>query len=498
MKALRTPIDDMMLPAVVNSLIDPAICLDADGRVVALNAAAAEILDTPAGNAPGQPREALFSIVSIAPDAMGDDVLAPLLPLGGRTPMGAMLRLPGGRTAMVECAVSALTLAHGRFNLLILRPLAAFQERALRAVQDSEGKWRALVEHAEAMIYVKEVGGAFAYVNRAFCALFGLSPDVVNGRTEYEVLPPGAAALVRRREREAATSPSAITTEDEMMVMGTPRIVAATRFQIPHASRSTALVCCIGTEITALRAMESAVASQQLELARLARLNVAGEMASGIAHELNQPLSAALSFTQAAHTHLLRGSSTRTQIGKSLDSAAQQIMRAGEIIKRLRGFVQKGSIDLFPVDLNTVAAGGVQLMRHELERGNILLDLFLSQGPVVALGDRLQLEQVVINFLRNSIDALKSVDGRERRIQVTTEILPDGFGELRVEDNGPGIPAADMPKLLEPFFTTRPDGMGLGLSISRSIIERCGGQLSIENRDSYGLRVGFKLKEYAE
>lgn len=233
------------------------------------------------------------------------------------------------------------------------------------------------------------------------------------------------------------------------------------------------------------------------ELARLARLNELGEMASTLAHELNQPLSAIANYVQGCrrmldkideeHANRMRG---------ALAEAAKQALRAGDIIRHLREFVTRGETEKGPEDINhLVEEAGALALVGSRERGiKSVFDFGAGSSMVVA--DHVQIQQVLINLMRNAVEAMRDSPRKELVVR-TRQVSPDWL-RVEVEDTGPGIADEIAPLLFQPFVTTKPSGMGIGLSISRRIIESHGGELTVTRNAAGGATFAFSLPAFTE
>ena len=230
----------------------------------------------------------------------------------------------------------------------------------------------------------------------------------------------------------------------------------------------------------------------QTELARLARLNELGEMASTLAHELNQPLSAIANYVQGCKRLLLKlDDRYATQMSEALDETARQALRAGDIIRHLREFVTRGDTEKHPQDVKKLVeeAGALALVGSR-ERG--VKSTFVYEDDVgLVLADRVQIQQVLINLLRNAMEAMRDSPVRELEVRVSRAEL--NTVSLAVSDTGPGIADDIRPQLFQPFVTSKPGGMGIGLSISKRIIESHGGEIQVDRSVSGGARFAFTL-----
>ena len=231
----------------------------------------------------------------------------------------------------------------------------------------------------------------------------------------------------------------------------------------------------------------------QVELARVGRLSTLGEMASGIAHELNQPLTAISANAQASIRLLESDSSNLDVCVDVMERIADQADRAGEIIRQLRRFVRKEPLERSEVDVNDLVKAVVVLIRPEIRRANVLLELELDeQLPAISL-QPIQIEQVILNLARNAIEALLENQQDERRLCICTSHKDAGRVEVTVRDNGPGIKPEVADTLFDPFVTSKSQGMGLGLSISHGIIEAHGGKLTVNPAYRDGAEFNFYL-----
>jgi two-component system, LuxR family, sensor kinase FixL len=225
------------------------------------------------------------------------------------------------------------------------------------------------------------------------------------------------------------------------------------------------------------RKAEEAVRETRERLTHVARLSTLGEMTTGLAHELNQPLTAIATYAQAAERLAGQGPAQHDEVVAALRQIAAQALRAGEIIKRLRSMVRNRETQEDLLDLNSVVRELVVLAESDARSNNVRLELELAADLPPVLGDAIQLQQVMLNLLRNAIDAVCADATCERGIQLRTELVGQQI-EVQVFDSGPGVDPAIRERLFEPFATTKPEGTGLGLAISRSIIESHGGRLT--------------------
>jgi two-component system, LuxR family, sensor kinase FixL len=216
-----------------------------------------------------------------------------------------------------------------------------------------------------------------------------------------------------------------------------------------------------------------------------------GEMAAALAHELNQPLTAIMSNAHAGERYLAQGAPPLDEIRDILQDVVGDARRAGEVIQRLRGLLRKDEARLLPLDVNHVIREMATLVHTDAVLRSVGIDLNLAPELPLVRGDRVQLQQVLLNLVLNGMEAMGAA-GEARRIVIRTQ-MADGAVRVAVQDQGPGIPADQLSRIFDTFYTTKPNGMGMGLAISRSIIETHGGRLWAENNPDGGATFSFTL-----
>jgi signal transduction histidine kinase len=237
------------------------------------------------------------------------------------------------------------------------------------------------------------------------------------------------------------------------------------------------------------RRMELAVQQQRFELAHASRLAVAGELTGAIAHEINQPLGAILSNADAADLLLASGADRRDELRAILADIRQDNVRASEVIRRLRAMLAKQPVDWHPFDLNDAVREVEPVLRAEARRRGVALDLRLAATATILVGDRVQIQQVLINLALNAMEAANGLPEARRTVAVSVERDADRL-VLVVRDRGQGIAPEHLPQLFDSFFTTKPQGMGLGLSITRTLVEAHGGRIWAESGAGSGSGAG--------
>ncbi len=242
---------------------------------------------------------------------------------------------------------------------------------------------------------------------------------------------------------------------------------------------------------------ERRIQDLQAELLHASRLSVMGQMASTMAHELNQPLTAVVNYLAAGRQLLASGAGER--VGEMIEKAAAQAQRAGDVIRRLRGFVSKGETERRIHSLNQLVEEALALALVGARQRGVRVSIEFDHTVPAVLVDNVQIQQVVLNLARNAVEAMEPVERRE--ITIGTRAIPDeNIVEVTVADTGPGIAPELADRLFQPFVTTKPTGMGLGLSICREIVEAHHGRLTAAPRPAGGtiLRVSLPMAGQSE
>jgi two-component system sensor kinase FixL len=245
-------------------------------------------------------------------------------------------------------------------------------------------------------------------------------------------------------------------------------------------------------DITESRRAEEEARQARERLTHVGRLSTMGEMASGLAHELNQPLTAITAYAQAA-TRMCEREIDIDDLRRILDNIAGQSLRAGSVIARMRDMVRHRHTQREVADCNSLVTNLVTLAEPDARAAEVSLRLDLAEGLPSVEVDQIQIQQVLLNLVRNAIDATLAVDGAGREILIRTRMNEGRDVEVAVTDHGCGLPDAELETLCTPFFTTKQEGTGLGLSISQSILRAHGGTMHFANNPEGGATVTFTL-----
>jgi C4-dicarboxylate-specific signal transduction histidine kinase len=230
----------------------------------------------------------------------------------------------------------------------------------------------------------------------------------------------------------------------------------------------------------------------QADLARVTRVAAMGELAAAIAHEVNQPLGAVVTNGSASLRWLAGQPPNFDEAREAIERAVREATRASDVIGRIRALLQKGTPQMERLDVNAVIREVLTLADHELLRGGITVRTELAPDVPNVLGDRVQLQQVILNLILNGIDAMSAITHRPRELLIESAKHPEGV-LIQVHDSGEGVDPEQADHIFQPFFTTKPQGIGMGLSVGRSIVEAHGGRLWFTPGSSHGVVFQFTV-----
>ena len=377
----------------------------------------------------------------------------------------------------------------------VLRRRGAAERMALREARTGHELLVSVVNGTAESIHVKDLDLRYVLVNRA--ALHAgpapLAEWQVLGKQTADLFPPELARRIEGADRRVLATGESTNFEQEYLAPGetSPRWIAMTIAPWQDAEGRVVGVVSVSRDVTRHRKAQVRLRKLQAELLRATRLSAMGAMASGLAHELNQPLAAATNYLNAGNRLLERGERGEAPAlmaaRGAVTDAAQQMLRAGAIVRRLRDFVDRGEVELQPEHVEELLRETCDLAISDGLPAGIELVLAVDDGLGRVLVDRTQIGQVLLNLLRNAAEAIQCADVPiQGRIRVSAELAPYGLA-ISVQDNGPGLAADIADRLFEPFVSSKRTGMGIGLSICRTIVEGHGGKLVAETGPGGGM-----------
>ncbi|MEJ3596987.1 PAS domain S-box protein [Pseudomonas bubulae] len=357
-------------------------------------------------------------------------------------------------------------------------------------VQAEENK-RRLAEVVEAnpdpVLFIDPAGGV-SYLNPAARRLLGLLP--AEGMPALaDFLTAQVLATLESNGWHSAEAQGLWSHETRLLPLNGEPSVPVSLLLLAH--RSTAgerFFSLVARDMRERELREAQQRHHQDEMAHTARLVTLGELASGIAHEINQPLAAVVNYANASQRYLQSLDSNPAaveRVAQGLERINLHANHAAQVIKRLRGFLRKGRRNLQALDISEVARQAVSLCAWEAGERNVTIELQLPESLPWVYADRVLLEQVLLNLLRNAIDANnEQLPGQLSRIILQAQTLDGATLQISVQDQGPGVSAGELEQLFTPFYTSKAEGLGLGLSMSRSIVEGFGGELNARPQTS--------------
>jgi PAS domain S-box-containing protein len=359
-------------------------------------------------------------------------------------------------------------------------------------LRDTQRLIQAIFDNSSAVIHVQDLDGHFVLVNRKFEEVAGLRSQEILGKTSFDLFPLNAAAY-DAGDRQVIETGSASETEEVFTTDCGDRVFLTTKSLLSDESGKPYALFGISAEITERKKAEADLRETQAELAHLNRVMTVGELAASIAHEINQPLAAIVWNANAALRWLALDPPNLAKAHDSAELILRDGDRASQVIARIRALLKKTPPSKTLLDVNELINEVVALTQNEMVQHSIHLRVELANDLPKVPGDRIQLQQVMLNLIVNALEATLTIEDRERALLITSETFADDGVRIVVSDNGPGIDPQMVHHVFDAFSTTKPQGMGMGLAISRSIIDAHGGHLWTEANDQYGVSFQFTL-----
>lgn len=380
----------------------------------------------------------------------------------------------------------------GGIALLIVQGIviaALIVQRSRR--REVEARYAAMLSAApDTMLLMTRAGVCLDYYasgSQLFC-----TSAACLGRHISEVLPASIAASFSAAFERLTREPGPVIVEYVLPMNGGERHYEARL--VPCRSNE---VLAVVRDTTDQKQSQQALHENQADLSRVSRLTALGEFAASIAHEIRQPLTGILVNATTCLRWLGSSSPDLTEVRAALSDVIEAGQRANEIIRRNRELFRHHTIQMTPLDLNAIIHDVESLARSRLQAGNVTLITSIERDMPAVYGDRVELEQVLLNLIGNSIDAMEGVESTSRRIVISSGRSANGDAMVSVRDNGVGLAGVDRERMFALAYTTKPSGSGVGLAISRSIIEAHGGRLWAEDNVPCGASFSFTLPTHS-
>ncbi len=471
------------------------VMVDGQGRIALVNAQAERDFGYARGELLGRAIETLLPerFLSRHPGLRAGFLADPRpRPMGAGRNLAA--RRKDGSEFPVEIGLNPIETSAGPMVLSAIVDITRRKadEQALRESQHRARALAAIVESSEDAIIGSDLDGIVTSWNRSAERIFGYAEAEMVGQPLFRIAAPGYEAEMRdilARVRGGERISHYLT--QRRRADGARLDISLSVSPIYDLAGDLVGVSKVARDVTAATAAEAALKETQAELLHVSRLGAMGELASALAHEINQPLTAISNYMKGSRRLLAAlADPAARRIEDAVDKAAEQAVRAGEIIRRLRGFVSRGESEKRPETLEKLIEDALALGLVGQRERNIAVRRDYERGAWV-MADRVQIQQVLVNLVRNACEAMADCERRE--LTVRSRDLGAGLVEIAVSDTGRGLPESVRPNLFRPFFTTKESGMGVGLSISRSIVEGHGGELSAYDRPEGGAEFTLTL-----
>jgi PAS domain S-box-containing protein len=429
------------------------------------------------------------------PDQSGNRILACLFAARGAVNLPWILALPNGFAPYVHSADQVIIVGIG-WALVMTELSQALRQNArlVRDLTEREGRIRRLVDANIIGIFIWSLEGGIIEANDAFLRIVGYERgDLVAGRLSWRALTPPESLARDDQEwvpelRQTGTTP--VFEKEYFRKDGSrvPVMIGVASFEI-GADEGVAFVL----DLTERKRAEEALHQVQMQLAHSNRVAAVGQLTASIAHELRQPLTAAVINGEAGLRWLAMQPPELDQVKYSLEEAIKSAVRGSDIINSLMDLTKKQALRKASVDINEAVQEVTVLIQGEAVKHGVSLRAQLAPRLAHIQGDRLQIQQVVLNLAVNAIQAMSVNDSGRRELQIISESIGSEGVCVGVRDTGPGLSAESIPHLFEPFYTTKPGGIGIGLAICQSIIEAHGGRLWATACEPHGALFQFTI-----
>jgi PAS domain S-box-containing protein len=420
------------------------------------------------------------------------------------------------RLAMLELLASqaAISLDHARLYADLIQENND-RRKAEEALRASEERWSTLAGNSSAGIALIDSNGRFLVANETLQTMLGYSEDELRARRVSDITYEDDQAATEARIKEANEGRQRVHRIEKRYLRkdGTMLWVEVNSVFVPAGGSNSAFFSVVIIDITKRKRAEEKLREAQNQLAHVSRVNMMGELAASIAHEVTQPLAGMLTNANASLRWLAGDSPNLTEARDSIQRIVRDGSRASDVMTRMRALFKKAPAAQEPVAINSIIQEVLALAQPELRRNRVLLQTQLADDLPVVIGDKIQLQQVILNLVMNAIEAMTGIAGVSRDLQVSSQKItevrsepgrePVDAGDLNgreqsfvlivVRDTGPGLDQKQLQRVFETFYTTKSSGMGMGLAISRSIIEAHHGRLWVSSNTPRGAVFQFTL-----
>jgi PAS domain S-box-containing protein len=377
--------------------------------------------------------------------------------------------------------------------VMMLSALFRERQRTEESLRENKSQADLFFEHAPAAIAMFDRDMKYLLTSRRWLKDYRLGEQSIIGRCHYEVFP---EVPQRWKDIHQRCLAGAVETCEEDCFPRLDGSVDWIRWTVRpwhHANGSIGGVIMFTEVVTERKRTEEEMEQQRKELAHLTRVGIVGQLSGAIAHELSQPLTAILTNAQAGRRFLMGNAGDRQEVAEVLSDIERGAKRASSVMQRLRALLKRGEMQFSPINLNRIVTEILDLARHEFLSRSTRVETHLDPGLPLIRGDRVALQQVVLNLVINACDAMNANQPGQRQLSISTTLDRQGLVRASISDCGHGVSPDEKDRIFEPFYTTKEKGLGLGLSICRSIVNAHAGHLSAQNNSTCGATFYFTL-----
>jgi PAS domain S-box-containing protein len=366
------------------------------------------------------------------------------------------------------------------------------RKKAEKALQASEQQLRLVIDAIPELIAYVDADLAYQFNNKAFEKWFGFSRHEIKGKKIWQVIGERPYSVITPYIKEVMSG-KIITFEEKLNYPYRGDVYIRSSY-VPNFSDSGNVIgfFLLTADITQSKKEEEGKLKHMLEAAHASRIITIGEMSTQLAHEISQPLASIGAYSSACIRLIEKDRADTEELYSAFKSISTQAIRAQEIMHELRNFVKKDS-SRKTVSINELVQNAIRFLQIEIRENKPDLSLELAEDLPLIEADQILIEQVIVNLVKNAMEAMQILDQEDRRLTIETNVCQDSGVFVSVKDSGPGITDYEASKIFEPFYTTKPEGMGMGLAIIRSIIDSHGGKLEVLTNGDNGTTFHFTL-----
>jgi PAS domain S-box-containing protein len=482
--------------SIIDSALDAVVGMDSDGIITDWNKEAEEIFGWTRLEALG--RRMSESIIPMRYRSAHERGMQHFLTTGQGPVLNQRIEITAlrrnGEEFPVELSITPLKFGETQLFSAFIRDIGD-RKRAEQQLRTSELNLRQMTETIPEMLWSATPDGAFDYCNARVLDYTGIGPDEIAGAGWMKTIHTDDAQNTERAWAHSVRTGDPFQAEFRSLRGSDGMYRWCVSQALPLRGTDGSILKWYGTivDFHDRKQAQDDLRQTQAELAHVNRVMTMGELAASIAHEVSQPLASIIASGDSCTAWLANEPPNLERARAAASRVIQAATQASQTVQRVRALFKKTTASATSVDVNAVIEDTISLLRHETERHNISLLTELDADVPSVRADRVQLQQVILNLVMNAIESAASVDRDRRRLVIQSALSNPGELLVAVKDTGPGIEARQAERLFAPFFTTKPEGIGMGLSISRSIIEAHGGRLWAEKNEPHGAVFQFVL-----